>query len=301
MKAPTMLETITSLLGTPACAIPLSFCKPAKGYLLERAGIPPSGTAILFPIPYVLGADAGDPRRNLSLYAVPRDYHGYVQELSKSMLPALSASFPAHRFALFADHSPICEVDAAARAGLGVVGLNGLLITPAYGSFVFIGEVVTDAPYEVVVGAPCPDFSADPPLCEGCGACLRACPAGCAGTGDRYNSGDRCDRGICLSALTQKKGALTEEEAVTIRRGRLVWGCDACQLACPHNRSVLSGNADTPIPYFRQERLNRVDTALLDGMTDEAFASRAYAWRGRAVIRRNAALFEKEQEEHEDR
>jgi epoxyqueuosine reductase len=298
MKAPTMLETITSLLGTPACAIPLSFCKPAKGYLLERAGIPPTGTAILFPIPYVLGADAGDPRRNLSLYAVPRDYHGYVQELSKFMLPALSASFPAHRFALFADHSPICEVDAAARAGLGVVGLNGLLITPAYGSFVFIGEVVTDAPYEEVAGVPCPDFPALPPLCEGCGACLRACPAGCAGTDGRDG---QATHGGCLSALTQKKGALTEKEAETIRRGRLVWGCDACQLACPHNRLVLIGNADTPIPYFREERLTRVDTALLDGMTDEAFASRAYAWRGRAVIRRNAALFEKEQEEHEDR
>jgi epoxyqueuosine reductase len=240
-------------------------------------------------------ADAEDPDRNLSLYAVPRDYHGYVQELSKFMLPALAAAFPAHRFSLFADHSPICEVDAAARAGLGVVGLNGLLITPAYGSFVFIGEVVTDAPYEEVAGVPCPDFPAQPPLCEGCGACLRACPAGCAGTDGRAMHGG------CLSALTQKKGALTEEEAETIRRGRLVWGCDACQLACPHNRSVLSGGADTPIPYFREERLTRVDTALLDGMTDEAFASRAYAWRGRAVIRRNAALFEKEQEEHEDR
>ena len=81
-----------------------------------------------------------------------------------------------------------------------------------------------------------------------------------------------------------------------IRRNRLVWGCDACQLACPHNRRVLSGGIDTPIPYFREDRLIFIDRDALDAMTDEAFASRAYAWRGRAVIRRNVVLCEDAQE-----
>lgn len=289
MKANTMLETIRSLLGAPACAIPLSVCKPAKSYLLDKAGIPSTGTAILFAIPYVITADVRDPHRNLSLYAVPRDYHGYMQILSETLIPDLTESFPSHRFALFADHSPIMEVDAAARAGLGVLGLNGLLITPDYGSLVFLGEVVTDADYETVTGFHIPCFPAEPPLCEGCGACVAACPAGCKG-GAREG---------CLSALTQKKGNLTDEEAHAIRAGGLVWGCDACQLACPHNRRVIRDGVNTPIPYFRENRLIRLDTHILDGMDDRKFSDRAYAWRGRAVIRRNTELFETSKERRE--
>ena len=286
MKAPTMLDTIQSLLGTPACAIPLSFCRTARGYLLDKAGISREGTAVLFAIPYVMTADAEDPQRNLSLYAVPRDYHGYMKGLTETLLPALTEAFPAHRFALFADHSPILEVDAAARAGLGVLGLNGLLLTPLYGSFVFLGEVVTDADYPTVTGREVPGFPAEPPLCEGCGACLSACPAGC-----RDGARERC-----LSALTQKKGTLNDSEADAIRQNKLVWGCDACQLACPHNRRVLRDGTDTPIPYFRTDRLLHLDPSLLDAMDDEKFSSRAYAWRGRSVIRRNALLMEDDDE-----
>lgn len=284
MKTPTMLETVWSLLGVPACAIPLSVCRPAKTYLLERAGISVAGTAILFAVPYVMTADVGDPRRNLSLYAVPKDYHGYMKELEAAVLPRLREAYPDLTFALFADHSPIMEVDAAARAGLGVLGMNGLLLTPEYGSFVFIGELITDADYTLVTGEPIPDFPADPPRCEGCGLCVKACPAGC-------RAGDRSG---CLSALTQKKGELTPEEADAIIKGGLVWGCDACQLACPHNRAVIEDGRDTPVPYFRKDRLIRADAEALAAMDDAAFKARAYSWRGRAVIERNIRLFDDE-------
>lgn len=283
MKTPTMLETVRSLLGVPARAIPLSVCKPAKTYLLERAGIPSSGTAILFAVPYVMTADAGEPTRNLSLYAVPRDYHGYMKELEAVVVPSLRGDYPDFAFALFADHSPIMEVDAAARAGLGMLGMNGLLLTPEYGSFVFIGELMTDADYTAVTGEAVPAFPADPPRCEGCGLCVKACPAGC-GEGSRDG---------CLSALTQKKGELTPEETAAIVKGGLVWGCDACQLACPHNRAIIKDGRDTPVPYFREGRLIRADAEALAAMEDAAFKARAYSWRGRAVILRNCALFTK--------
>lgn len=283
MKTPTMLETVRSLLGVPACAIPLSVCKPAKTYLLERAGIPSSGTAILFAVPYVMTADAGETTRNLSLYAVPRDYHGYMKELEAVVVPSLRGDYPDFAFALFADHSPIMEVDAAARAGLGMLGMNGLLLTPEYGSFVFIGELMTDADYTAVTGEAVPAFPADPPRCEGCGLCVKACPAGC-GEGSRDG---------CLSALTQKKGELTPEETAAIVKGGLVWGCDACQLACPHNRAIIKDGRDTPVPYFREGRLIRADAEALAAMEDAAFKARAYSWRGRAVILRNCALFTK--------
>ena len=282
MKATTMLDTLRSLLGVPAYAIPLSVCKPARLYLLDRVGIPMTGTALLFAIPYVMTDDVEAEGRNLSLYAVPRDYHGYVKGLESTVLPSLREMYPHNRFAVFADHSPIAEVDAAARAGMGVLGLNGLLITPEYGSFLFIGELVTDLDYESVTGAPVPDFPAAPPTCEECGLCLAACPMGCS-SGDKTN---------CLSALTQKKGELTADEQAAIIAGGLVWGCDACQLACPHNQRVIAAQADTPIPYFRTDRLIRADEAVLNDMDTEAFASRAYSWRGRPVILRNIRLLD---------
>ena len=290
MKANTMLETIRSLLGVPACAIPLSVCKPAKSYLLGKAGIPFTGTAILFTIPYLVSADVNHPARNLSLYAVPRDYHGYMKILEAEVLPAVRRRFPDVSFALFADHSPICEVDAAARAGLGVLGMNGLLLTPAYGSFLFLGEIVTSADYTAVTGEPVPSIPVEPPRCEGCGACIRACPMACSAD----------NREHCLSAMTQKKGALSPDEEDAIQRGGLVWGCDACQLACPHNRRIVDERRDTTIPYFLEERILGLGSSALRDMSDDAFSTRAYSWRGRSVIARNVALLEDQAQKTND-
>lgn len=283
MKAETLLDTLASWLGMPVYAAPLSHCLISRPYLLERAGIPSCGTAILFAIPYLMIEDISDPARNLSLYAVPRDYHGYVKELSDALVPRLTKLFSGNRFALFADHSPIAEVDAAARAGLGVRGENGLLLTRDYGSFVFIAEICTDLDYKSVTGGKSEDdFPAEPPSCERCGACLRACPARQGGEWVAP----------CLSALTQKKGILTAEEEARLREHPLVWGCDACQMVCPHNRRVQN----TPISYFREGRLTHVSLDILNGMTDAEFRSRAYAWRGRAVIQRNLILQNKEEQ-----
>lgn len=282
MKENTMLETIRSLLGVPSCAIPLSICKPARSYLLEKAEIPKTGTAILFLIPYLMTDDVSKPQRNVSLYAVAKDYHGYCRLLVDMILPQLKESFPGHRFALFSDHSPIAEVDAAARAGLGVVGQHGLLITPLFGSFVFIGEIVTDAPYDAVTQQPLPYFPDEPPLCEGCGACLKACPQRCI-LGSKAN---------CLSALTQKKSDFTIEEADAVCEAKLVWGCDTCQLACPHNRRIIFERKDTPLSYFQEDRITELTSQKLLEMSDTEFASRAYAWRGKNTILRNTYLLE---------
>jgi epoxyqueuosine reductase QueG len=92
--------------------------------------------------------------------------------------------------------------------------------------------------------------------------------------------------------LTQKKGELTPAEAAAIREGGLLWGCDACQLACPHNRRVIRAGRDTPLPYFTEDRLPRLTGDVLSAMPDEAFYSRAYSWRGRPVIARNLRIFE---------
>lgn len=248
-------------------AIRLSDCRIERPYLLERAGIS-DGTAILIAVPYHT-AVCDLPERNVSAYAVPRDYHGFFKALFGELIPALEKAFPKHKFAGFADHSPIAEVEAAAKAGLGIIGTNHLLITKKYSSYIFLGEVVTDALL------PCK--TVEKRFCENCGACLVACPA------DKI--------GICLSALTQKKGELTNEEEETIRRYGSAWGCDICQEVCPHTKAAKkNGTLDSPLPYFNEATIPVLTLKELDAMDDETFATRAYAWRGRPTILRNLCI-----------
>ncbi len=268
-------------LPVTASGVPLCQCKILRPYLLERAGLSLQGTAFLFAVPYVLSEDVNRSERNVSLYAVPEDYHLYFKELSDTLLPRLKQAFPAYSFALFADHSPIDEVHAAAMGGLGVIGLNGLLLHKTYGSYVFLAEIITDAPWEVATGLGIESIPTDQPkACRKCGACVRACPGKCLPDG----------RDGCLSALTQKKGELTETEIAALASHSLVWGCDICQTVCPYNQLVLKKKIDTPIPYFRNHRCVTVTTTNILSVSDEDFAKRAYAWRGKNVILRNLKI-----------
>jgi len=248
--------------------ISLSDCLVIKPYLLEKQGIS-DGTAIMIAVPY-FSKECLDENRNVSCYAVSRDYHGFFRNLFDTILPLLRERFPEKRFAGFADHSPIAEVDAASRAGLGIIGKNHLLITEKYASFVFLACLVTDAIL------PCSTSQVS--YCENCGKCVLACPTKTSIDG-------------CLSALTQKKGVLTDAEEKIILQHRSVWGCDICQLSCPHTqRAIRNDSIYSPIPYFNENNIPNLTLSVLDQMTDEEFLSRAYAWRGRETVRRNLML-----------
>ena len=179
-----MLNTVQKLLEAEGISlsspIRLLDCRITRSYLLDRVGIT-DGTAIMLAVPYL-------PRwyeqKNVSAYAAVTDYHVYFRALFDRLLPILRERFPEHHFAGFADHSPIDEIDAAARVGLGVIGDNGLLLTVPYSSYVFLGEIITDALLPTSLQAP--------GECLHCGICRRACPVG-------------LDKNQCLSALTQKK------------------------------------------------------------------------------------------------
>lgn len=242
-----------------------------RAYLVERLPFTPK-TAILFLAPYYAGES-----ENLSRYAAPRDYHLYMKGLFSRFTDALAEYNPTRHAAGFADHSPINEREAAARAGLGILGDNGLIIHEKYGSFVFIGEILTDAPPDAC-GARAP---ISPPRCEGCGACRAACPTGIL----------RGESDKCLSAITQQKAPLLEEDVALMKTANTVWGCDVCQTACPHNaRAVRGGSALTPIPFFRKERITRITPTILAGMSDSDFADRAFSFRGRGILERNLKI-----------
>jgi epoxyqueuosine reductase len=251
--------------------IPLEACRITKPYLLEREGIG-EGTAILFAVPYFTPA-CDFPERNLSAYAVGKDYHLFFKLLSEQLLQTLRKEFPEHRFAAFADHSPIDERHAAAMAGLGMLGKNGLLITKKYSSYVFLGEIITDAILE--------ESPKEIAYCEACGACDRVCPLRLGKTME------------CLSAVTQRKTPLTPLEETALRAHKTVWGCDLCQEVCPHTKQAKqNGTIYTPLIFFEEDTLPMLSSETFSKMDGTAFASRAYSWRGREVISRNLDISE---------
>lgn len=220
---------------------------------------PQSVLVALFPYRF---PDEGP--RNLSRYAAVNDYHPAVTAVLERVAEELRAIAPHNRFAVFCDNSPIPEVTAAALAGLGVVGDNGLLLHPSFGSYVFIGEIVTD----LAVASTGNEIRE----CPHCGACRAACPAGCVGG----------DKAGCLSAITQQKGVLTAEQEALVRAGGLVWGCDTCQEVCPLNKHAKI--APHPIftdyhPWLSEEMLSADD-----------LRAQAYGWRGAAPLKRNLEI-----------
>ena len=210
------------------------------------------------------------PQRNISRYAMVSDYHRIAGEYLERFCQALSKRFPDQSFAWFTDNSPIREVRAAFHAGLGRQGKNGLLLHPVYGSYVFIGEVVTDL-------ALLPDRPLDPPDCIGCGKCQRICPQGA------LQPDGSIDLDRCRSHITQKKGELSDDEIAQIRAGGLIWGCDLCNDVCPMNRDA---RRLTPVPEF----LSSVQPVFDEQLAQEMLKDRAFNYRGKKTILRNIAL-----------
>ena len=197
--------------------------------------------------------------RNISRYAVPRDYHVVCGERLERACALLRAAYPGEKFIWFCDNSPLPEVELAQRAHLGVRGKHNLLITQDYGTWVFLGEIVTTAALPVSGSLPLPN------PCENCAApCVAACPVG------------TFDKAKCLSAITQRKGELEPEDEDQLRRASTAWGCDLCQEACIANQNARID----PLPEFLTDTV-----ACVTAQTP--VAGRAYAWRGEGVIRRN--------------
>lgn len=253
-------------------SLPFSECRVTKPYLVEKIkGFVPQSVLMLL-IPYYAGE-----AENLSVYAASRDYHLFMKDLLSGLSNALASEFRGYSFYGFSDHSPIDEREAASKAGLGVIGENGLLITERYSSFVFIAEIVSDIFPEALGTVSVFEVR----HCFGCGACKKACP-----TGILRGEGD-----ACLSALTQKKGALTEAEADIIKKCGSAWGCDVCQNVCPYTeKAKRSGSIMTEIPFFYEKRIERLTLDGVCGMTDEEFDERAFSWRGRATLLRNLEI-----------
>lgn len=239
------------------------FCKKKTDFTVR--------SVIVFLIPYFNGIENG----NISLYARAKDYHLYCKELEDRIVPQIKDILGCDA-ALFADTSPIYETDAALLAGLGVIGKNGLLINEEYSSFVFIASVFTSADIEDVTDKS--DYLVR--NCINCGKCLNACPVG-------------LDKNTCISSVTQKKGQLSEDEALLLKKYGTVWGCDICQLVCPYTKKMIKNSTVTEIDHFKNDVVNHLTLDLLEKISKKEFKERAFSWRGKEVLRRNIGICEK--------
>ena len=221
-------------------------------------------SAIMFSIPYRTSKNFSND--GFSEYVHVYDYHKYAQELFNRILEPLN-KLTGNIFYGFCDHSPINEKMAIAKCGLGTIGRNSLFIDKDYGSFVFIVTILTDAF--------CNESTHSITLCSNCQKCVLACP-------NEAITDNGIDRSKCLSAISQKKSK-SDEEKLLLKRNNVIWGCDICQKVCPYNENAKI----SPIQALKDSKINKIDKAFLDSLSDDEFSKFAFSYKGRKLINDN--------------
>ena len=147
-----------------------------------------------------------------------------------------------------------------------------MIITEKYSSYVFLGELITDAVL--------PSEANEIKYCMGCKKCISECP--------------KNEESECLSAITQKKGELNENEIALMQKHYTAWGCDICQKVCPYTeKAIRSKTIFTDIEYFLTDIIPDLSSDILNALNDDDFSLRAFSWRGRSVVARNLKILEK--------
>lgn len=203
------------------------------------------------------------------------DYHHVLREKLDKLAQYITQLEPGVQIESMVDTGALSDRAVAERAGLGWVGKNCSLITPEFGSWVYLGELVTNLP-----------LPADQPIEEGCGdcnICVDACPTGA------LVQGGQLDSQRCIAFLTQIKDFVPDEFRGKI--GNRLYGCDTCQTVCPKNRGInfTHHTEFQPDPEIAKPLLLPL-LEMSNREFKEKFGLSSSSWRGKKPIQRNAIL-----------
>lgn len=233
---------------------------------------------ITIAVPYDTGFNisfSGRLKGSISKSSWGTDYHIVLKKMLKEFSTSLQNELGGV-FLSFADTGPLVDRELAYRSGLGYYGKNCCIINPDYGSYVFIGYILTSL-----------ELSSDViPIesqCGDCRLCLDACPTGALEGPGVLNPKK------CISYLTQTKEYIPAE--LQIRMGVKIYGCDTCQIVCPKNKGVQLSN-HTEFEPIKTGGFIDIDELLTMSKKDylKKYGDMAGSWRGRSVLIRNALI-----------
>ncbi|NRG47201.1 tRNA epoxyqueuosine(34) reductase QueG [Bacillus sp. CRN 9] len=203
------------------------------------------------------------------------DYHLVLKDRLTKLEAYLIEKVPDVKFKAMVDTGELSDRAVAERAGIGWSGKNCSIITREFGSYVYLGEIITNIPFEP-----------DTPLedrCGTCNKCIDACPTGALVQGGQLNAQR------CISFLTQTKGFLPDEFRDEL--GNRIYGCDTCQTVCPENKgkdfhfhSEMEPDPEIVKPLLKP--LLRISNREFK----EKFGRLSGSWRGKKPIQRNAII-----------
>lgn len=236
--------------------------------------------SIAFPYLYDLFYKEGI---NFSKYTLGKDYHVVVKEYLNKICAYIESI--GGKAQSFVDNNFLPERYIAHLCGIGFIGKNNMLITQKYGSYVFLGEIITDLNIASFLDErrSCKSMQTETEnRCGNCEICLKSCPT------SSIASHRNCNTNICLSYITQKKHI--DDFWFDKFQGRL-FGCDTCQRVCPYNKSAEI----SVIPEFTPfSFMNNIDIDELVNMDNRIFRDKyiqtSCGWRGKNIIIRNALI-----------
>jgi epoxyqueuosine reductase len=203
------------------------------------------------------------------------DYHKILKNKLKLLEAFILEREPSAKVVSMVDTGELSDRAVAERAGIGWSGKNCSIITEEFGSYVYLGEMITTIP-----------FSADTPITEQCGTCTKcidACPTGA------IVQGGQLDSNKCIAFLTQTKTFLADEFREKL--GNRIYGCDTCQQVCPENkgRDFHLHEEMEPDPEVVKPLLKEL-LFISNREFREKFGSLSGAWRGKKPLQRNAII-----------
>ncbi|MDF2557911.1 MAG: putative Fe-S protein [Bacillales bacterium] len=203
------------------------------------------------------------------------DYHIVLKEKLNLLEEYILSKVPDAVCQSMVDTGELVDRAVAERAGIGWSGKNCSIISPVLGSFMYLGEMITNIVFE-------PDLPIDN-QCGECRKCLDACPTGALVGEGQINAK------ACISYLTQTKEVIPQEYIKKI--GNRLYGCDTCQVVCPINKGIdFHLHPEIEPEGELVKPLLKPILSLSNRAFKEKFGHMAGAWRGKTPLQRNAIL-----------